>query len=259
MPLLTIITVVLNNRQGLSKTFASIKEQTFNNYEWVIIDGASTDGTAEDALQLQSPSVNVVTEQDHGVYFAMNKGLERSRGLFVMFLNAGDTFVSRDTLEKLQPFLKLDTLDFIYGDSLQWIADRQLYKAANGHRKIRYGMFGCHQAMYYRRSVIGKMHYDTRFKVSADYDFTARFLKKTINITRVPEALCIYDIPNISLRFRNKGRRENWVVQRDILKVSFLNRIFIYLISCLMSWLRQYFPRIYKFLQNIHFFATSKA
>ena len=91
----------------------------------------------------------------------MNKGLERAAGTFVVFLNAGDTFAGAAVLKRVSEHLSSNTIDFLYGDSLEAFAGNRLsYKAAQGHGRLNYGMFACHQAMFYRRSLIGDQRYD---------------------------------------------------------------------------------------------------
>lgn len=249
-PLVSIISIVLNNRQGLCQTAASVKEQTLKDYEWLVIDGGSTDGSLEDALKARSPSTLTLSEPDAGICDAMNKGMTLATGLFVVFLNAGDTFAENDTLACLEPLFRNDHVDFIYGDKLDNKAGRLCYKAASHHKGIAYGMFGCHQAMYYRRSIIGPLRFDTRLRVSGDYDFTARFLQKTNRIHRVHKALCIFGEPTISLQFYKRGRSENWIVQRDVLGVRLGKRL-IYRISYQIMFLFfHHLPFVYHKLQD---------
>jgi putative colanic acid biosynthesis glycosyltransferase len=155
----------------------------------------------------------------------MNKGLERATGDFVLFLNAGDAFANSAVLEHVAGRLRQGNVDFLYGDSLAAFGgDRLVYKAARGHQRVSYGMFACHQTMFYRRSLIGAQRYDCRFRVSGDYAFTAQFLTKKPRIERLDQALCIFDLTGVSLSNRRRGRKENWKVQRDVLKLSLLRR-----------------------------------
>ncbi|MDE2401328.1 MAG: glycosyltransferase [Burkholderiales bacterium] len=250
MALVSIITIVRNDLSGLKHTQRSVTSQHCKDHEWIIVDGASTDGTADHALGLQDPQTSVVSEPDQGIFDAMNKGLCRAQGEFVVFLNAGDTFKDERTLQTVAEVLQTGRVDFLYGDSLQQYAGEQLiYKVARGHRKLGYGMFACHPSMYYRRSVLGDMRYNAAFKIAGDYDFTARFLRKTSSMVRLDSALCVFDLTGASVQNKARGRAENWRVQRDVLGVPLLNRVLTRLTYLLTSVLNDHFPGVYRWLR----------
>jgi putative colanic acid biosynthesis glycosyltransferase len=249
--LVSIITIVRNDSPGLSRTRASIAAQVgMSDFEWVVVDGASTDGTAQLALGLDEAYASAESQPDKGIFDAMNKGLERAAGTFVVFLNAGDSFANAGVLERVSKDLSSNAFDFLYGDSLEAFAgDRLSYKVAQGHGRLNYGMFACHQAMYYRRSLIGDQRYDPRFRISGDYCFTAQFLLKNPRILRLREPLCVFDLTGASVVNKRRGRVENWVIQRDILHLSLPRRLIIrsaYLASALLSGR---FPKFYKMLR----------
>lgn len=99
-PLFSIITITFNAAGTLPATLKSVERQTFTDYEYLIVDGASTDGTV--AIAQHSAAVSSVTsEPDKGLYDAMNKGLRKARGCYLVFLNAGDAFHEPDTLQKI--------------------------------------------------------------------------------------------------------------------------------------------------------------
>jgi putative colanic acid biosynthesis glycosyltransferase len=251
MPLISIVTVVCNNKTGLIRTWSSISSQSTGDFEWIIIDGESTDGTKEFASSLQFPFVKVISEPMRGIYSAMNMGLEASNSSFVVFLNAGDTFTDRHTLEEINPLLLREDIDLLYGDSLLPFENGKIpaYKPAWGQAWITYGMFSCHQAMYFRRSVIGDMRYDSNFMISGDYDFTARFLKKSDRILHLHLPLCVIESFGVSERKREIGRRENWSVQRSVLHMSCLHCAIIRLVYLAMWVLRHNFSGLYGLLR----------
>jgi putative colanic acid biosynthesis glycosyltransferase len=249
--LMSIITIVRNDSPGLLRTRASIAAQVgTSDFEWVIVDGASSDGTAQLALGMDEAYSFAVSEPDKGIFDAMNKGLERAAGTFVVLLNAGDTFAGATVLKRVSEQLSSNTIDFLYGDSLEAFAGNRLsYKAAQGHGRLNYGMFACHQAMFYRRSLIGGQRYDPRFRIAGDYGFTAQFLLKNPRILRLHEPLCVFDLTGASVVNKGRGRVENWVIQRDVLRLSLPRRLLIrcaYLASALLSGR---FPKFYKILR----------
>lgn len=248
--LASIVTIVRNDRHGLAKTRASVESQQFGDFEWLVIDGASTDGTAEDVLAISLSYAKVVSEPDRGIYDAMNKGLNLAKGEFVLFLNAGDIFPNSLTLALVAPFLSRENVSFVYGDSLEkYGGNMSVYKRARSREKISYGMFGCHQAMYYRRKVIDEMRYDPRFHIAGDYDFTARFLMKTNQVVKISDALCIFDLEGASNNNRKKGRYENWIIQRDVLQMNLFKRSFNQLVYRLSAFVKERLPSFYKILR----------
>ena len=250
MTLISIVTIVRNDQEGLRRTRASVAEQTSRDFEWLIVDGASTDGTKEMANSFTEPYVSVRSERDTGIYDAMNKGLERSRGEYVLFLNARDTFADAKVLETVAANLRESQADFLYGDSLEAFGgNRLVYKAAQGHERVAYGMFACHQAMYFRRSMIGTLRYDTDLRISGDYSFTAAFLRSRPKICRLHQALCIFDLSGASVANRKRGRDENWRVQRDVLGLSLLRRCFTRLAYLGSAFLATQMSGLYKALR----------
>ena len=115
MPL-SIITVNLNNLKGLRKTIDSIISQTWRDFEWIIIDGGSTDGSRELIEQYQEHFAYWCSEPDKGVYNAMNKGIAKAKGVYLNFMNSGDVFYSNDTLERV--FESSPCADMVYGDCI---------------------------------------------------------------------------------------------------------------------------------------------
>jgi putative colanic acid biosynthesis glycosyltransferase len=250
MGLVSVVTIVRNDSRGLIKSRSSIAAQTFRDFEWLVVDGASTDGTAQLAQSFDERYASVISEPDSGIYDAMNKGLDRATGEFVLFLNAGDIFPNPDVLELVASRLKKGDVDFLYGDSLEAFGgDRLAYKAAQGHERVNYGMFACHQSMYYRRSLISGLRYNPRFRIAGDYCFTAEVLGKRPRIERIHQALVVFDLYGASIVNRERGREENWRVQRDVLRLSLSRRCVIrsaYLCSALLA---TRLPRVYKALR----------
>ena len=115
-PLFSIITITFNAAGTLPATLKSVERQTFTDYEYLIVDGASTDGTV--AIARHSAAVSSVTsEPDKGLYDAMNKGLRKARGCYLVFLNAGDAFHDPDTLQKIADSIEKTDPDIVYGET----------------------------------------------------------------------------------------------------------------------------------------------
>lgn len=174
-PLISIITVTYNAEGVLEPTLRSVAEQSFGNYEHIIVDGASTDGTLALLSQWGNPRLQIHSKPDRGIYHGMNRGLKYAKGRFVLFLNAGDTFASFNTLEKYAD-AALEKADIIYGDTMIVDNDRQVVRPRHlsapeilTYSSYRKGMLVCHQAFMVKREIAPEFSHE--FKLSADYDW----------------------------------------------------------------------------------------
>lgn len=189
----SIVTITKNDPIGLAKTKASIKNQLFKDYEWIVIDGNK--------------------EDDHGIYDAMNKGIDRSLGDYIIFMNGGDTFANDTILARLSKF----DADFIYGDSIE----AEFIKSAKSIKKINQGMITSHQAMCYKRQCIGDLRFDLKYKIAADYKFTLEFLQKIHSNAYFPHAVCIFETGGFSQKNMKHARREEQQIRRELGIISY--------------------------------------
>lgn len=184
-PLFSIITVTYNASATLPYTLKSVAEQTCKLYEYIVIDGASTDETVSLANKSGIIPMKVISERDNGLYDAMNKGLGIAKGDYVIFLNAGDAFHSPSTLQLIaDTVMDNDYPGIVYGQtqivnsSRRRIGDRHLTApAVLTLDDFKEGMVVCHQAFIVLRKLVD--NYDTRFKYSADYDWCIRCLQRS--------------------------------------------------------------------------------
>jgi hypothetical protein len=192
LPVVSVITVVYNSLNLIEKTIRSITGQTYPNIEFVVIDGGSSDGTVE-IIRLYEKQIDWwISEPDHGIYDAMNKGLAAATGDYVWFMNAGDRIYAADTLDKIfaggQPRNFGESgirhkAKIWYGDTM--IVDPEYREV--GLRRLRppevltwksfkNGMLVCHQAIIVSREIAEP--FDPRYRHSADFDWVVRALKK---------------------------------------------------------------------------------
>ena len=180
-PLFSIITVTWNAAAVIAPTLESVQRQTNTDYEMLIIDGASTDDTLNIVRGASISSLRVFSEPDQGLYDAMNKGIKRARGRYIIFLNAGDAFASDTVLARLAQ-LTSGNPGVIYGQtqlvdqSREVVGERHLTapKRLTVDSFLR-GMVVCHQAFVVRRDLAPE--YDLQYRLSADYDWCIRVLK----------------------------------------------------------------------------------
>lgn len=182
-PLFSIITVTWNAAEMIGPTLQSVQRQTFSDYEMLIIDGASSDDTLNIVNAASIASLRVFSEPDKGLYDAMNKGIARARGRYIIFLNAGDAFADDTVLARLALF-KSDNPGVIYGQTQLVNAQRRVvgkrHLTAPRHltaASFLNGMLVCHQAFVARLDLVPE--YDLRYRLSADYDWCIKVLKRS--------------------------------------------------------------------------------
>ena len=182
-PLFSIITVTWNAASVIAPTLESVQRQTNSDYELLIIDGASTDETLTIVRQASIAGLRVFSEPDKGLYDAMNKGIARARGRYIMFLNAGDAFASETVLARLA-LLTASNPGVIYGQTQLVDARRNVVGQRHLTAPKRLtaasflnGMVVCHQAFVARRDLVPE--YDLQYRLSADYDWCIKILRKS--------------------------------------------------------------------------------
>lgn len=245
-PLFSLVTVTLNNLKGLQKTYDLVKAQTCSDYEWLVIDGESTDGTID---FLKNTEANYTSEKDSGIYDAMNKGIERATGQYIIFMNAGDALESKATLDEISARLKDQSYDFLYGDSAEDIDGQLYFKRARLHHKITEGMFTHHQAMIYSKKILQDLRYDTSYQIASDYDLTWNVLNKSKNILYLPFPICLFEAGGVSQQQVVAGRKEQFKIRQNH-GVAILKNIWIFVKQSLVYGLRCVAPKLYWLLKR---------
>lgn len=168
---LTIITVCYNNKDGLARTLKSVKSQTCKDFQYIVIDGASTDGS-EELIHDYSDNIDYwISEKDSGIYNAMNKGIEKAQGKYCLFLNSGDSLYSCDTIENVLPLLS--EADFISGDTICTFQDghKKVWKAVNNATTYLLAIYSLsHQATFIRTDLLKKRPYREDLKIVSDWE-----------------------------------------------------------------------------------------
>ena len=201
MAKISIITINYNDKNGLDKTIKSVLGQTFTNYEFIIIDGGSNDGSSELVIENKANVDYWVSEKDSGVFNAMNKGIRAATGEFLIFMNSGDVFNAATTLEEVMPDLTNQS-DIYYGDNFKESPTSKRLKTYP--EKLTFSFFYSsainHQSTFIRKSLFDEhFYYNEDYKIASDWEFfvyvichqnvPCKYLKKTI---------AIYDFTGIS-------------------------------------------------------------
>ena len=175
-PLFSIITPVLNNKNGLLKTIESIKKQNFESYEHIVIDGGSTDGTLE-IIKNEKCISKWISEKDKGIYDAINKGLKLSNGKYINTLNSGDLYYSANSLSIIKKYFAENNVSFVFGAVLK---KKVLYKYEPNKMLWTFNFYPAHSSGFFvKKEVHDKIGiYSLKFPCSSDYDFFWRLIKK---------------------------------------------------------------------------------
>ncbi len=175
-PVISIITIVYNGIDTLQKTIDSIACQDYKQIEYIVVDGASTDGTVALVESNQKVISKWITEPDEGLYDGMNKGLKMASGDYVWFINSGDEIYDVQTVSKMVAGFGHHQPDVVYGDTVmidsegQEIGERRLKPPHQlGWKDFRNGMLVSHQSILVSTRIVS--NYNTKYRFSADYEW----------------------------------------------------------------------------------------
>ncbi|WP_341224848.1 glycosyltransferase family 2 protein [uncultured Arcticibacterium sp.] len=219
MPKVSIITITYNAEKVLERTIMSVLAQTSQDFEYIIIDGDSKDGTKAICNKYEKHIDLFSSEKDEGIYDAMNKGLRLANGDFVWFMNAGDEIASSDTLENIFSKLTSNT-DLIYGDAL-FVNDegivRGLRSKLTPHKlktdiswqDLRFGMLVCHQSLLVHNSIAPTFILNN---LSADVDWEIKSFKASKEQLFLNEPLANYLEGGVSNQQLEKSLKDRFIV-----------------------------------------------
>ncbi|MFU1857913.1 glycosyltransferase family 2 protein [Sphingobacterium sp. NGMCC 1.201703] len=214
-PKFSIITVVYNNVRDIEHTIKSVVNQTYDNIEYIVIDGESSDGTLAVIQKYQDKIAVLLSEKDKGIYDAMNKGLALATGDYVLFLNSGDEIYDLNSIENLARLS--DDADILYGETIlvddnrAIIGERRHKVPANfDWKSFRYGMNICHQAIYIKRTIAEP--YDLSYKLCADIDWVIRCAKKANKSVNAHQYVARYLVGGMSKQKHKESLKERFAI-----------------------------------------------
>jgi glycosyltransferase involved in cell wall biosynthesis len=196
---LSIITINLNNTDGLEKTIQSVICQKYTDYEYIIIDGNSTDNSVE-IIKKHSDHIHYwISEPDTGIYNAMNKGIKKANGEYIIFMNSGDCFINSDTL--LNVFSKEHTADLIVGSIIKnwkrWKERKSFPDKITLYNILKTGNIP-HQSTFVKKYLFDKLGYYDESKLSADWIFAfLAIFKYGKSVEKLNEDIALMDISGI--------------------------------------------------------------
>ena len=211
----SIITVNYNNKEGLRKTIESVVHQSFRDFEFIVIDGGSTDGSAEVLKEYDAQISYWVSEPDGGIYQGMNKGIKKATGEYLNFMNSGDCFHSPDVLDTI----KKHQGDIICGKVLKGNA-----KSPSGPRKSTITLVDLmrgslpHQAMFIKRELLLKHPYDENYRILSDWKFCIETIVfDNCSFSNVDVIVADYDTSGISTNSNGLLPKERELILQEML------------------------------------------
>jgi len=210
MPKLSVITINYNNAHGLEKTVNSVLSQTYNDFEYIIIDGGSTDESVEIINKNNDKISYWVSENDKGIYDAQNKGIDNARGEYCLFLNSGDYLYENQSLQKVFSYntnTDIISCDMVFDYGNKIIAKKQPESPSNFYL-LKTTLW--HPATLIKRSLFGTFgKYNLEYKTAADYDFFLKVLvKNKSSYQHIHNILSVFDTTGVSSSTKSHAERK---------------------------------------------------
>ncbi|MEZ9330300.1 glycosyltransferase [Vibrio breoganii] len=257
-PLISVVTVSFNCVSEIERTLLSVSDQTYTELEYIVVDGGSSDGTLDIINRYRNAIDIFVSESDHGIYDAMNKGLDAATGDWVIFMNAGDKFYSVDTITSVfnNPNDFQET-NHIYGKVVSDFNGRLYHKKLNKLNFLKIGMPFCHQSVFSRLSYHKRNKFSLNYSIVSDFDFFTKSYQEGSKFARLESIVSIINPGGVSDSRRLVAYREKICVAKKYqLSLFDTIRIYVGLVKLtLVVYIKPYIPenflKIKRFTQNI--------
>jgi glycosyltransferase involved in cell wall biosynthesis len=255
-PLISIITVVYNGASTLEQTILSVINQTYENIEYIIIDGGSTDGTVDIIKKYEKHLAYWVSEPDKGIYDAMNKGINIATGEWINFMNSGDIFSSNDIIQQL---LMRDLFNggksIIYGNRIIRQNEKS-FKQESNLKTIKYRMDIFHQSCFIPTLLHKKIRFNISYKIAGDYDFFYKMTNSNVPFIKTNLYICIFLDGGISSKNIKRHIREVMKVINTNNNNCYLQFKYLFLGICnkyyIGYFLKIYLPYFHKISRKIY-------
>lgn len=217
----SIITINYNNCKGLRKTVDSVISQTFEDYEWIVIDGGSTDGSKELIEHYSSHFTYWVSEPDNGIYEAMNKGLDMVNGDYCIFMNSGDAFKD---VEVLSYVARLHKRPDVIAGSVQETTGKIISPPAMLSFRFLYSNNIPHQGEFIRKELFDKIgFYSTDLKILSDYEFNIKASLNFVSYCVIPITIAIVEEGGVSTTMAKEIGVERQIIFERLFPKSVLD------------------------------------
>lgn len=226
---ISVVTVVKNQKDKLPITINSVLNQSYKNLEYIIIDGASSDGSVDLIKSLINKKVKFISEKDNGLYFAMNKAIDLASGEYIIFMNAGDYFFNNTCIESI--FKDTQDAAVIYGNT-EIIYDKKNTKILNiKNHSHKYHHNFIHQSSFTRIDIMKKFKFDTSYKIAADTNFFTTIFNEGHNFLYINKIISCFDASGISSNISFRIFYEDLKIGQKYNKLFFISHIAKYIFS----------------------------
>lgn len=201
---ISIITVCYNSEKTIEDTIKSVLKQTYKDYEYLIIDGKSTDNTVNIIKKYEDKfegRLKYISEKDKGIYDAMNKGIKMAKGDIIGLINSDDILAHKDVFKKINDTFTNNNIDATYANLV--VKDINMDKAIRTYiskkGNYKFGWYPPHPTLYLRKEVYNKYGmFKLDYKIAADYDFMLRIMKNKVSLYYIPETFVYMRIGGVS-------------------------------------------------------------
>lgn len=233
--LFSVITVCFNSERTIRRTIESLLHQSCQDFEYIIVDGKSTDSTMSIVREYEKafPTIKIVSEKDSGIYDAMNKGIKMAEGKLIGILNSDD-YYEQDTLEQIQKAYTGEKYQVLYGMQRNVLSDGRIKSVEFRHHDFLKECMICHPACFVTKAVYEKFGgYDLKYRYSSDYDFMLRIQReKEVVFTPVYKILSNFSVGGESSKV--EAHLETFKIWKKYGCIS-TKRYFLICISTLMK------------------------
>lgn len=251
----SVVTIVYNGEKEVERTIEAVLNQTYDNIEYIIVDGASKDGTMDIVRKYESKIAKIISEPDSGIYNAMNKGLKAATGDYIYFANSGDEIAAPNVLEIVADAISAEPEwpDMVYG-GYQELRNgiRSEMIPSRSHKWAWYGMFASHQSTFCKLDTVRKydLKFDESYKIAADYKFLISVVKYGKHFVKIPISISLFDLSGISNTNQNLGLYEADKARKEVLGLGWPKRYLVIAISKCARFAKKNMSGIYRKLRN---------
>lgn len=200
-PKITVVTVCYNAEKDIERTMLSVLNQTYQNLEYIIVDGASIDGTIDVVRSVVAKfpkrDIKITSEPDKGIYDAMNKGVKQATGEWINFMNAGDAFYDNNVIKSLNLYDVDENTGFVFGNTAT--KNGYLKLTPFVYKKCKYSSMGiCHQSLFTRTRLAKEMGFDTKLKIASDYKMIREIYRRGYGFKSYNKPISVFDMYGVS-------------------------------------------------------------
>ena len=257
MPKLSIITINLNNAEGLERTICSVITQTYSDLEYIVIDGGSTDSSVDVIKKYANKLSYWVSEPDAGIYNAMNKGIRKAGGEYCQFLNSGDWLVAPDVTERMAK--DMPDCAICYGNMITiQNGEKRVHKGFEGKPITLVNLFRStinHSPAYIRRDLFGKYGlYDETLKIASDWKFFLIAVGLNSELVAYHDVnVAIFDMNGISNLNPDLCKKERQIVIRDLISNNIIRDLEEFASFWDIFWRLKKYPWIWFIVRSLNF------